>query len=162
VHRVAQFVAHIRARTDPAEEADARRLLTDDAWQLFAAMPVADRRHALDVVARLRSAGHADADLLAGALLHDAAKGDRMRLWHRVVGVLLQALAPRTLRRLASSDPESWRHPFYLYLHHARLSADLAEGAGCTPRTVALLRGEAAGPSDVHLVAALKTADDAS
>jgi hypothetical protein len=162
VHRVAQVVAHVRARVEPAEEADARVLLTNGGWQLFAAMPVADRRHALDVVGRLRASGHADPDLLAAALLHDAAKGDRMRLWHRIAGVLLDAFAPRMLRRLASLDPASWRHPFHLYLHHERLSADLAEGAGCSPRTVAFLRGAMADPADVRLAAALKAADDAS
>jgi hypothetical protein len=162
VHRVAQVVAHVRARVEPAEEADARGLLTDAAWRLFADMPVADRRHALDVVGRLRASGHADRDLLAAALLHDAAKGDTMRLWHRIAGVLLDAFAPGMLRRLASPDPASWRHPLHLYLHHEQLSADLAEGAGCSPRAVAFLRGAAADPADVQLAAALKAADDAS
>lgn len=161
MHRVAQFVAHLRAKVEPAEEADVRPLLTDGAWRLFASMPVADRRHALDVVARLRAAGHEDRDLLAAALLHDVAKGDRLRLWHRVAGVLLDAFAPAMLRRLASPDVESWRYPFHLYLHHARLSADLAEAAGCAPRTVAFLRGEPTTP-DGQLAAALKVADDAS
>jgi hypothetical protein len=162
VHRVAQFVAHLRARVEPPEEADARPLLTDAAWRLFASMPVADRRHALDVVARLRAAGHGDRDLLAAALLHDAAKGHRLRLWHRVWGVLLEAFAPALLRRLASPQVGSWRHPFYLHLHHARLSADAAEAAGCSPRTVAFLRDSPTDPADVTLAAALKVADDAS
>ena len=161
MHRVGQFVAHVRARVEPAEEADARRLLPDAAWRLFTAMPTADRRHALDVVARLRAAGSSDPDLLAAALLHDAAKGRRMRLWHRVAGVLLEALGPALLRRLASANPASWRHPFHLYLHHDRLSAEMAAAAGCTPRTVAFLRGGVEG-GDVPLAAALKAADDAS
>lgn len=162
MHRVAQFVAHVRARVEPAEEADARHLLPEAAWRLFASMPVADRRHALDVVARLRAAGHHDPDLLAAALVHDVAKGDRMRLWHRMAGVLLEAFAPRLLRRIAVPDTGSWRHPFHLYLHHARLSADLAEAAGCAPRTVTFLREATIDPVDVQLAAALKVADDAS
>lgn len=155
-------MAHVRARVDPAEEAEARRLLGERAWPLFAVMPVADRRHALDVVARLRAGAADDRDLLAAALLHDAAKGRRMRLWHRVIGVLLEALAPRLLARLASTEPRSWRYPFHLYLHHDRLSADLAERAGCSPRTVAFLRGTASAPTDVQLAHALRVADDAS
>jgi hypothetical protein len=162
VHRVAQFVAHVRARVDPAEEADARRVLPDAAWQLFARMPVADRRHALDVVARLRAAGDDDLDLVIAALLHDVAKGSRLRLWHRVAGVLLEAVAPSLLRRLASDDAGSWRYPFHLYLHHGSLSADLAEWAGCPPRAVAFMRGTASGSGDVRLAHALKVADDAS
>ena len=94
MHRVAQFFGHLRAASTPAETARARVLLPDAAWPLFAAMPVADRRHALDVAARLWPPAHDDPDLLAAALLHDAAKGHRMRLWHRVAGVLLEAVAP--------------------------------------------------------------------
>lgn len=161
-HRIAQFVAHVRARVEPAEEADARAILGARAWPLFAAMPVADRRHALDVTGRLRAGGWEDRDLLAAALLHDAAKGDRLRLWHRVAGVLLEVAWPSLLGRLASPDPGSWRHPFHLYLHHGELSADLAERAGCPRRTVAFMRGEASGPADVQLAHALKVADDAS
>ncbi len=162
MHRVAQFVGHVRARVDPAEEADARAILGARAWPLFAAMPVADRRHALDVVSRLRSGGWEDRDLLAAALLHDAAKGDRLRLWHRVAGVLLEAATPSLLERLASPDPRSWRYPFHVHLHHGELSAAMAADAGCRPRTVTFIRGEASGPADVQLARALKVADDAS
>jgi hypothetical protein len=161
-HRISQFVAHVRARVAPAEEADARRILGPLGWPLFAVMPVADRRHALDVVGRLRTDGWDDPDLLSAALLHDAGKGHRVRLWHRVAGVLLEAVSPRLLARLASDDPGSWRHPFHLYLHHEHLSADLAEAAGCSARAVAFLRGTASGAADVQLAHALKVADDAS
>jgi hypothetical protein len=161
VHRVEQFLGHVRARVTPDEEAHARRLLPDAAWSLFTAMPVADRRHALDVVQRLTDAGHDDPDLLAAALLHDAAKGHEMRLWHRVGGVLLEAVAPRLLRQLGSADPRSWRHGFYLYLHHANLSADAAAHAGCADRVAAFIRGSSA-VADASLAAAFAAADEAS
>jgi hypothetical protein len=161
VHRVGQFVSHVRARVGPEETALAHRVLPADARALFDGMPVADRRHALDVSARLLAAGYDDPDLLAAALLHDVAKGHRMRLWHRVGGVLLEALAPALLRRLASPDERSWRHPFHLYLHHDRLSADMALAAGCTARTAAFVAGDAS-PADARLAAALEEADDAS
>jgi hypothetical protein len=161
VHRVQQFLGHLRAGVSADEVARAHRLLAAEARSLFDAMPVADRRHALDVVDRLLQAGHDEPDLLAAALLHDAAKGHRLRLWHRVAGVLMEAAAPRLLASLASRDPRSWRHPFHLYLHHASLSADAAARAGCSPRTVALIRGTANGP-DASLAAALAAADEAS
>jgi hypothetical protein len=161
VHRVRQFVAHVRARVDPAEEAAATHLLGPAALELFRQMPVADRRHALDVVTRLRSRGEDDADLLAAALLHDAGKGHRMRLWHRVAGVLLDAVAPRLLARLANPDPTSWGHPLHLYRHHAAISAQLAADAGCSARTAAFIRGGVA-EEDVQRHRALTEADDAS
>lgn len=153
-------MAHVRARVEPGEEGFARETLTARAWPLFNAMPVADRRHALDVARTLAEGGMNDPDLLAAALLHDAAKGRRMRLWHRVAGVLLDALAPRGLRLMASPDPTSWRHPFHLYLHHAELSADLARAAGCSERTAAFIRGRPTRAVDEPLLAALKAADD--
>ncbi|MEO8252037.1 MAG: hypothetical protein ABI578_06135 [Chloroflexota bacterium] len=161
MRRVGQFIGHLTARVGPDEEAVARRLLPDAAWPLFAAMPIADQRHALDAVAHLLASGHTDPDLLAAAMLHDAAKGRRMRLGHRVAGVLLGAVAPRSLARLASPDERSWRYPFHLYLHHAALSADAAVGAGCSPRTAAFIRGST-DPADALLAAALLRADEAS
>jgi hypothetical protein len=145
---------------DPEEAAHARRILPERAVALFESMPVADRRHGLDVAERLLRGGHDDADLLAAALLHDAAKGHRMRLWHRIVAVILEALSPSSLRRLASPDPSSWRHPFHLHLHHEPLSAALCADAGCPPRVGAFIRGEVADP-DLPLLRALITADDA-
>lgn len=161
MHRVGQLVAHVRARVDPVEEAFVQRVLAPPAFALFAAMPVADRRHALNVAERLLAGGHDDPDLLAAALLHDAAKGHRMRLWHRVTGVLLEAIAPSILRRLARRDPESWRHPFHLYLHHEGISADLVDAAGCSSRVGGFIRGDRK-VADPALLRALKAADDAS
>lgn len=162
MHRVGQFVAHVRARVAPYEEAFAHRVLPPRAASAFDEMPVADRRHGLDVTARLLAEGHDSPDVLAAALLHDVAKGSRMRLWHRVAGVLLETIAPRLLGRLADPRPASWRHGLYLYLHHARMSAEVAEAVGCSPSTVRLLRGEADGDREARLLRALRAADDAS
>lgn len=161
LHRVGQFVSHVTARIDPAEVRLVRRLLTPDALDLFERMPVADRRHGLDVVHRLLASGHTDADLLVAALLHDAAKGSRMRLWHRVGGVLLAAVSRRALELLASADARSWRYPFHLYLHHGPISADAALAAGCSHRAAGFIRGQAP-PADAQLLAALRAADEAS
>ncbi|MGH2417491.1 MAG: hypothetical protein ACRDFY_04085 [Candidatus Limnocylindria bacterium] len=154
-------MAHVRARVEPAEEALVRRILPLGGASLFTSMPVADQRHGLDVAERLIRGGHDDPDILGAALLHDAAKGHRMGLWHRVAGVLLEAFAPSVLRRLASPDPRSWRHPFHLYLHHAPMSAELALAAGCSPRVGGFIRGEAETDADARLLGALGVADDA-
>jgi hypothetical protein len=161
VHRVAQFFGHLTARVSRDDEALARSLLPSAAWSLFAAMPVADRRHGLDVAGRLLRDGRKDPDLLVAALLHDAGKGHRMRVWHRVGGVLLDAAAPSLLRRLAVPDPGSWRYPYFVYLHHAAMSADAALAAGCSPRAAAFIRGEVPNV-DAPLAAALQAADEAS
>jgi hypothetical protein len=161
VHRVAQLVGHLTARVAPGEEALVRGILPSSAWPLFDAMPVADRRHGIDVAQRLLAAGIDDRDLLAAALVHDGAKGRRLRLWHRVGGVLLEALAPRLLERMATSEPGSRGYPWYLYLHHAELSADLARDAGISDRAASFITATAA-PADASLASALRRADDAS
>ena len=160
MHRVEQFFGHLTARVAADEVALAERILPPPAWPLFLAMPVADRRHGLDVAQRLMASGIDDPDLLSAALLHDAAKGKRLRLWHRVIGVLLEALAPRLLARLAAREPVH-RNPYHLYLHHADLSAETALRAGCSERTAAFIRG-GSSRADAGLAAALHEADEAS
>ena len=69
-------MAHVTARVDPAEEARAVELLPPRARPLFLGMPVADRRHALQVTARLLVGGRpdVDVDVVAAALLHDVGR----------------------------------------------------------------------------------------
>ena len=160
-YRVRQFRDHLRARVSVEERATAHAILPPRATDVFDTMPVADQRHALDVVARLNAGGQTDPDLLAAALLHDAGKGRRIRLWHRVATVLVEAVAPSRLEGLGSPDPGSWRHPFYLQRHHEALSARAALEAGCHPRVAAFIAGTAE-PVDAQLAAALQAADAAS
>jgi hypothetical protein len=62
------------------------------------------------------------------------------------------------LRRVAKpADDSSWRAAMYRCLHHEELGAQLARAAGCSQRTVALIRGH----TDPAL-AALHAADEAS
>jgi hypothetical protein len=160
-YRVRQFRDHLLARVSAEERAAAHAALPPRAAAVFDAMPAADQRHALDVVERLRGDGLTDADLLAAALLHDAGKGRRIRLWHRVATVLVEAVSPSRLERIGSPDPSSWRHPFYLQRHHEALSAAAAREAGCGPRVVAFIAGNVAD-GDAQLAAALQAADAAS
>jgi hypothetical protein len=150
--------------------------LTSEGLALFRAMPSYDRRHALDVFATLQEAGHADPDLLAAALLHDVGKtagasaekmtgrDPALRLWHRVVVVLMRAMTPRLLGEVAEDEPGSWRQAFYVQQHHAAISADLAQECGCSPRTVALIRHheDPAGERVDPLLSALRAADAAN
>lgn len=149
----------MRASVSDEERSFVAETLPSRAAALFETMPVADQRHALDVASQLLASGVTDPDVLAAALLHDAAKGHRMRLWHRVSGVLLEAFAPRLLHGLAAPDPRSWRYPFHLYLHHGPMSADAARAAGCSDRCAQFIRGIS---PEMSLQAALLAADEAS
>ncbi|MCK4451473.1 MAG: hypothetical protein KAX26_12870, partial [Anaerolineae bacterium] len=93
--------------------------LTPPQAELFLRMPRSDQRHGLDVFHALRRKQRHDRDLLAAALLHDVGKsGGQLRLWHRVLIVLISALRPELLNRLASDEPHSWRYLFFVHQHH--------------------------------------------
>jgi hypothetical protein len=125
---------------------------------LFDSMHVADRRHGLDVVVTLRADGIGDPEVLVAGLLHDAAKGDTGIL-PRVIHSLGQAWGgwiPR-LARLVPGMGESLDR----LRTHAEESARLAAAAGCSPRTVELIRWQEA-PRDPEFGERLRLADEAN
>src|SRR5687768_18522985 len=121
-------------------------------------MHVADRRHGLDVVASLRAAGVTDDDALLAGLLHDAGKGDT-GVWPRVAYTLGQAWGP-WVWRLAGVLP-GMLEALPRLRAHAETSARLAAAAGCSPRTVELIRNQDA-PLDAEFGELLRLADEAN
>ncbi len=172
LYRVQQFLASLRPRVSAEEQAAVAAILPAAALALFARMARRDQRHSLEVLRRVQQAAPGQPDLAAAALLHDAAKtalpGRRLRLWHRVLIVLMQAARPGWVQQAGRDDPGSWRYPFYLHAHHPELGARLAEEAGCSPLTARLIRHHqmklSHPPRDEfeRLLALLQAADDAS
>jgi hypothetical protein len=121
-------------------------------------MHVADRRHGLDVVLTLRAEGVTDPEVLMAGLLHDAGKGQTGVL-PRVVYSLGEAFG-RWVWRLAGVVPGS-RASLSRLRDHAETSASLAAAAGCSPRTVELIRHQDA-PIDHDAGRLLKLADEAN
>lgn len=148
----------MRASVGPAERSGLDAWLTDPQLALFDAMHVADRRHGLDVVATLRAEGVTDPDVLLAGLLHDAGKG-RTGVWPRVVYSLGQAYGswvPRVAGVLPPVGAALTR-----LRDHAEVSATMARAAGCSPRTVELIRHQDA-PLDPDAGRLLKLADEAN
>ena len=108
--------------------------------ELFDRMLAADRRHGLDVVSALRGGDVVDHDLLVAGLLHDCGKGPRMRLVHRVAWSLGQRYGAWIWR--ASSHLPTFRAGLIGLRDHSGRSADLAAAAGCSPRTIELIRNQ--------------------
>jgi len=170
--RVEQFGTSLRPTVAPQEIDQAARLLPPEGVTLFLRMIKRDQRHSLDVHQTLRAAGHESPDLLAAALLHDAAKtalpGRRLRLSHRVLVVLMEAAKPGWVEQVARSAPGDWRYPFYLHVNHPEMGARLAEEAGCSQLAVSLIRRHKvklnAPPvnEEDQLLAWLQAADDVS
>jgi hypothetical protein len=156
--RSRQFRAHLRASVTPEERAGLVTWIAPAQLDLFDAMHVADRRHGLDVVASLRAERVMEPDLLVAGLLHDAGKGDT-GVWPRVV----YSLGTRYgdwIPRVASVLP-GFRHALERLRTHAETSAALAAAAGCSPRTVELIRNQDA-PLDAEFGELLRLADEAN
>ena len=171
-YRAEQFFQALTAYVHPEELEIVRDYLPPVGVFLFLSMPRQDQRHSLDVLYSLQQNGFDNPDLLAAALLHDVGKaeGGRLRLWHRIIIVLLRATRPDWLVWLGSGTafyPGSWRHPFYIHLNHPARSALLAESVGCSPLTVELIQRhqdplppEADRSAIEKLLAAFQIADD--
>ncbi len=121
-------------------------------------MHMADQRHGLDVVATLRAEGRLDDELLLAGLVHDAGKG-QTGIWPRVAYSLGQEYGA-WVWRLAGSLP-GFRDAVERLRDHAASSAALAAAAGCTPRTVELIRHQDA-PRDADAGERLRLADEAN
>lgn len=157
--KVRQATRHVTGRVSPEERGALASWLTPAQLDLFDRMHPADRRHGLDVMAALRADGHSEPELLLAGLFHDASKGPRTRLVHRVTWSLGERYGPwvwRLTRPLPTFDAALDR-----MASHAVDSALLAQAAGCSTRTAELIRYQAR-PRDPVLGEALRVADEAS
>jgi len=158
VTKIRQMKRHLLARVPARERDSVSAWLTPAQLALFDSMHVADRRHGLDVVEALRAAGETDPELLLAGLLHDAGKG-LTGMVPRVIHALGQARISWPARALG------WLPGMTPALHrlrdHAETSAQLAETAGCSPRTVELIRWQDA-PRDPDAGERLRLADESN
>jgi hypothetical protein len=158
VTKVRQAKRHLLARVAPRERDAVAGWLSPAQLAIFDGMHVADRRHGLDVVAALRDGGERDPEVLIAGLLHDAGKGDTGML-PRILYSLGQAgmgWPVRLLGRLPGMFTSLDR-----LRDHAETSAVMAAAAGCSVRTVELIRWQDA-PRDPDAGERLRLADEAS
>lgn len=150
-HLTGRFFRTILARRKAGDRAFVEAYLGPTERELFFRQRLADQRHGIDLGARLRRDGFDDPDLIRAALLHDVGKSiERLPVACRVAYSACAAYAPTAARWLAEANRARWRRPFYLARHHARLGANAARQAGCSPRVVALIAGhEQAGDDDL-------------
>jgi len=158
---VRRFLCALKARVDPAERQVITDKLTPAQQRLFWAMMVEDQRHSLDVFYALQRRGCQDRDLLLAALLHDVGKG-QVRLWQRVLYVLLRAGPSGLLRRLARPNGAGWRRALASINEHGRGGAALAQEAGAAPAVVELIRNHQRRHLRDRRAALLRTAEEAS
>jgi len=155
---VRQARRHVFARVAARERDAVAGWLSPAQLQVFDTMHVADQRHGIDVVAALREGGERDPEVLLAGLLHDAGKGNA-GLVPRVLYSLGQAGIGFPVRVAVRFPPI--RSTLDRLAGHAESSARIAEAAGCSPRTVELIRWQDA-PRDPEAGERLRLADEAS
>ena len=166
-YRVRQFALALGASISLEKTDILKEYLEGPQLGLFYTMPSMDQHHCLAVFRTLREAGETDVSLLQAALLHDVGKAmGPVRIWHRVIAVLVNALAPQLWKRV-DGEPGALRYPFYVHRQHATLGAEMARQADCSPQVVWLIAhhedhpGEIqAGEKESKLLAALQAADE--
>jgi hypothetical protein len=156
--KVRQARRHVGARVEAHERDAVGAWLTAAELALFDAMHVSDRRHGLDVVASLEAEGRPDHDLLVAGLLHDAGKGDT-GLVPRVIYSLSTAYGGWIVR--AAAWLPGMTAAIGRLRSHAETSARLAASAGCSDRTVELIRWQEE-PRDPIAGERLRLADEAN
>ncbi len=156
--KVRQARRHLSAPVSPRERQDLAAWLKPAELAIFDGMHIGDCRHGLDVVATLRAEGVTDPEVLTAGLLHDAGKGDT-------------SILPRVAYSLAQAYG-SWIDRFVTWLpgmstslarlrSHAETSAQMAAAAGCSERTIELIRWQDA-PRDPDAGERLRLADEAN
>lgn len=112
LHRVKRTFRALSAATTASEDELAKRILGPELAPLFFSMPIADRRHSLDILASMEKwkgqdgrVGLSDIERRF-ILIHDAGKaGADIKVRHRVIYVILGGLVPVFLNLLPSSLP---------------------------------------------------------
>ena len=166
LYRVRQFTLALGAQANRERAEDLTQHLDPRQLDLFQQMSSVDQHHCLAVADSLREAGYTDASVLRAGLLHDVGKTlGPVRIWHRVLAVLVKALLPSMWEKV-DGEPGTWLYPLHVHRHHATLGAELAAQAGCSPEVVWLVahhedqqgEGRAADRMD-SLLAALQDVD---
>jgi hypothetical protein len=142
IYRLRQFVAALNAQISPAEQELVRQTLAPAEQALFAAMPVYDQRHCLDVYWTLVRGGQSDPLLLRAALFHDCGKlddnGRPMPLVYYTLVTLLKYIPP--LYAAAAASGRGPFQPVQIYAQHAWRGSRMAAAAGCPPEIVEIIR----------------------
>ncbi|MCW2278537.1 HD domain-containing protein [Heliophilum fasciatum] len=170
IYRCRQVWRAVSATITADEAAWVQQWLQDKEYQVWQEMALADRRHTCDVAKLCYDhSRHLSAPeqtlLLRAALLHDLGKRRaRLRLWHRILYVLLKA-AGRPLDR--PTAPSLAVSPLAVIVHHAHLGAREATQKNWDDELVFLIRHHHSPPLLIsgrrhpwHLLQLLQDADN--
>jgi HD domain-containing protein len=142
LYRAGQFFRGFITAVEPDDARTVAALLSPAELQLFLTQRPRDRRHAvltmrhLERIAALEGATPSD-ELRTTALLHDVGKGP-LRVEDRVLFVILEAVSPDLVNRLADEHAARWQRALWQLHHHATLGAQQLTAVGSSPRVIEL------------------------
>jgi len=145
--------------------------LTPEQEALFKRMHPSEQMHSIQVVRALEHSSTSateeyQKDLRVAALLHDVGKSRHsLKIWERVIIVLVRAALPEQSERWGEGELDGWQRPFVIARQHPQWGAQMALAAGVSPVAAALIerhqedRSGKSGELVNLLVQRLKAAD---
>ena len=146
LYRSRQFWQAISTRSSREDLELASSLLTPSQFELFQQMHKSEQAHSLRVLREVRNQGELNNDLQTAALLHDVGKiRAPLRLWERVLVVVVRAFCPDCVHKWGSTNGDDsleglgWRRAFVVAEVHPAWGADLASQHGVSELAVSLI-----------------------
>ena len=143
LYRTRQFWQAISTRSSQVDLELISSILTPSQISLFNQMQASEQAHSLRVFRKLTSQEEQNTDLLVAALLHDVGKiRAPLRLWERVLIVLVRVICPGCIHKWGSAPSEgslSWRQTFVVAEQHPQWGAELAAQCGTSALAVELI-----------------------
>jgi hypothetical protein len=140
-YRVRQFWHALAAAPSTEELRQASQALSPELMRLFLRQHPSEQAHSLKIFSLLREQGETSPDLLNAALIHDVGKSRYpLRIWERVLVVIIQALAPGKAQQWGRAEPRGWKRPFVVASQHPTWGAEMAQACGASVLTTALIR----------------------
>ena len=147
LYRIQQFWLALNSRPKEGDLLQASLILGPRLYALFQQMDASEQAHSLQVLRRVQAQKFTDHNLLVAALLHDCGKSRRpLHLWERIWIVMAKTIIPAQAKTwgsqpaVALKETPFWRQPLIVAAQHAHWGAEMAELAGATQLSAALIR----------------------